>query len=150
LKTRKAPLIFSLNLPTRSRMLAPDADEPIRVIRQRVNMPKVPGELHRAGVTFAFESGGLREPSDFLRNVAKIVKAGLPADVAVKALTINAATLAGAGDRLGSLEKAKIGNVLATDGDLFDEKTKVKYVFVDGRPVDLQAAAPARQRAGLR
>jgi len=151
LKARKAPLIFSLNLPTRSRMLAPDADEPIRVIRQRVNTPKVPAELHRAGVLFAFESGGLKEPADFLRNAARIVKAGLPADVAVRALTINAATLAGAGDRVGSLEKGKIANLIATDGDLFDERTKVKHVFVDGRPVDLEATAQARPaRTGLR
>jgi imidazolonepropionase-like amidohydrolase len=144
LKAQKTRLIFSLNLPTRSRMLAPDADEPIRVIRQRVNMPKVPGELDRAGIQFAFQSGGLREPADFVRNAAKVVKAGLPPDVAIKALTINAATIAGAADRLGSLEKGKIANLVATDGDLFDEKTNVKHVFIDGRLVDLEAAAPAR------
>ena len=144
LKAQKTRLIFSLNLPTRSRMLAPDADEPIRTIRQRANMPKVPGELDRAGVPFAFQSGGLRDPADFVRNVAKVVKAGLSPEAAIKALTIGAATMAGAADRLGSLEKGKIANLVATDGDLFDEKTKVKQVFVDGRPVDLEAAAPAR------
>jgi imidazolonepropionase-like amidohydrolase len=116
----------------------------MRVIRQRVNMPKVPGDLDRAGVLFAFESGGLREPADFVRNAAKVVKAGLPPDAAIKALTINAATLAGAADRVGSLEKGKIANLIATQGDLFDENMKLKHVFVDGRPVDLDAAQPAR------
>jgi hypothetical protein len=29
--------------------------------------------------------------------------------------------------------------VLVTDGDLFDEKVQIKHVFVDGRPVDLEA-----------
>ncbi len=143
-KAQKTALIFSLNLPTRSRMLAPDADEPIRVVRQRVNMPNVPAELDRAGVMLAFESGGLKEPADFIRNAAKVVKGGLSPDAAIRALTINAATLAGAADRLGSIEKGKIANVIATDGDLFDEKTKVKHVFVDGRPVDLNAAAQPR------
>ncbi len=148
LKAQKTRLVFSLNLPARSRALAPDADEPVRVIRQRVNMPKVPGDLDRAGILFAFESGGLREPADFVKNAAKVVKAGLSADAAIKALTINAATLAGAADRVGSLEKGKIANVIATQGDLFDETMKVKHVFVDGRPVDLEAAVPARPAGG--
>ena len=50
---------------------------------------------------------------------------------------MNAATLAGAADRLGSLDKGKIANVIVTDGDLFEEKTTIKHVFVNGRPVTL-------------
>ena len=65
--------------------------------------------------------GGLREPRDFVRNAARAVKDGLPPDAAVRALTINAAKIAGAADRLGSLEKGKIANVIVTDGDLFDD-----------------------------
>jgi imidazolonepropionase-like amidohydrolase len=150
LKAQKTRLIFSLDLPARSRLLAPEADEPIRVIRQRANVPKVPGQLERAGILFAFHSGGLREPADFVRNAARVVKAGLSPDAAIKALTINAATMAGAADRLGSLEKGKIANVIVTDGDLFDEKTKVKHVFVDGRLVDLEAVPAARPAGGRR
>jgi len=39
-----------------------------------------------------------------------------------------------------------------TDGNLFDEKTKVSRVFVEGRPVTLDAApVPAgRGRGGMR
>jgi imidazolonepropionase-like amidohydrolase len=79
------------------------------------------------------------------------VKEGLAPDAAVRALTINAARIAGAGDRLGSLEKGKIANVLVTEGDLFDEKMKVKHVFVDGRQVSIEEAPaqrPARGRTG--
>ena len=36
-------------------------------------------------------------------------------------------------DRLGSIENGKIANLVVTDGDLFEEKTKIKTVFVDGR-----------------
>lgn len=140
LKAQKARVIYSLNFPTRSRMLAPDADEPIRVLRERANAPKVPAALDRAGLVFAFESGGLTDPKDFVRNAAKAVKAGLSADAAIRALTINGATIAGATDRVGSIEKGKIANLVITDGDLFDEKTTVKHVFVDGRPVAFDAA----------
>jgi imidazolonepropionase-like amidohydrolase len=79
-------------------------------------------------VAFGFESAGLTEPRDFVRNAAKAVKAGLAPDAAIRALTINAATIAGVADRLGSIEKGKIANLVVADGDLFDDKTKVTRV----------------------
>ncbi|MGH9348500.1 MAG: amidohydrolase family protein, partial [Vicinamibacterales bacterium] len=101
-----------------------------------------------AGILFAFESGGLENPKDFVKNAAKAVKAGLSADAAISALTINAATIAGAAHRLGSLEKGKIANAVVTDGDLFGEKTQIKHVFVDGRPVVIEE--PAGDSGGRR
>jgi hypothetical protein len=38
--------------------------------------------------------------------------------------------------------KGKIANVVVTQGDLFDGGA-VRHVFVDGRPVDVVAEAPA-------
>lgn len=153
LKSANAPVIYSLNYPTRPRALPPDADEPIATLRTRANAPKVPGALAKAGVSFAFETGGLAQPRDFVRNAARAVTEGLPAAAALRALTLDAAKIAGAGDRIGSLEKGKIANVIVTSGDLFAEATRVRHVFVDGRPVNLDATdAPAgrgRGRGGL-
>jgi imidazolonepropionase-like amidohydrolase len=146
LKAQNVRVIYSLNYPTRPRTLAPDADEPIHALRERANAPKVPAALAKAGVSFAFESAGLADAKDFVKNAAKAVKAGLPADAAIRALTLDAATIAGVGDRLGSIQKGKIANVIVTDGDLFEEKTKITRVFVDGRPVALEPAAPAGGR----
>jgi len=39
---------------------------------------------------------------------------------------------------MGSIEKGKIANLVVTDGDLFDEKTKIKTVFVDGRRFEIR------------
>jgi imidazolonepropionase-like amidohydrolase len=154
LKSGNVRVIYSLNFPVRPRALAPDADEPIETLRVRANAPIVPAELAKAGVTFAFETAGLSDPKDFVRNAAKAVKAGLPEDAAIRALTIAAATMAGVGDRLGSIEKGKTANLIVTDGNLFDDKTKVTRVFVEGRSVALDAAPPApagrgRGRGGL-
>ena len=101
-------------------------------------------------MAFAFESAGLAEPKDFVKNAAKAVKAGLAPEAAIRALTVNAATIAGVADHLGTIEKGKIANLVVTDGDLFEEKTKVTRVFVDGRPVSLEAApaAPAGRGRG--
>jgi imidazolonepropionase-like amidohydrolase len=150
LKARNARVIYSLNFPARSRSLAPDADDPIRELRARANAPRVPGALARAGVTFAFASAGLREQRDFVRNAARAVKEGLAPDAAVRALTLDAARIAGAGERVGSLEKGKIANVIVTDGDLFEEKTRIRHVFVDGRAVDIEERQPEGRRGAGR
>lgn len=139
LKAQNAKVIVSLNYPTRPRSLAPDADEPARELRLRAHAPKVPGGLEKAGVPFAFSSSGLTNVSDFVKNASRAVKEGLSADAAVRALTLDAAKIAGVGDRVGSLQKGKIANLTVTDGDLFGEHTKIKYVFVDGRRVNLEA-----------
>ena len=143
LKAQNARVIFSLNYPQRSRALAPEADEPVRTLRGRADAPRVPAALANAGVAFGFSSAGLTDAKDFVRNAAKAVKAGLAPDAAIRALTIDGAKIAGVGDRLGTIEKGKIANLVVTDGDLFEDKTKVTRVFVDGRAVSLEAAAPA-------
>jgi imidazolonepropionase-like amidohydrolase len=137
IKAANARVIYSLNFPVRRVSLAPDADESLSVLRDRANAPKGPSTLDKAGILFAFESAGLQESKDFLKNAQKTVANGLSKDAAIKALTINAATIAGASDRLGSLDKGKIANVIVTDGDLFEEKTTIKHVFINGRPVTL-------------
>lgn len=147
LKARNARVIYNLNYPTRSRALPPDADESIDVLRMRANAPKVPAALDKAGVLFAFSAAGLREPRDFVRNAARAVREGLPAEAALRALTLNAAKIAGADSRLGSIEKGRIANLLITDGDLFEEGTQIKHVFVDGRMIVVEAPAPP-QRGG--
>jgi imidazolonepropionase-like amidohydrolase len=118
-----------------------DADTPLRIVRMRQNAAKVPAALEKAGIPFAFTAGGLPAPGDFVRGVGRTVRdGGLAEDAALKALTINAATLAGAGDRLGSIEKGKMANVIVTEGSLF-ETPRIRHVFVAGWPLDLDVPA---------
>ena len=144
LKAKNVRVIYNVNYPVRSRALAPDADESIEVLRMRANAPKVPAALEKAGLTFAFSAAGLREPRDFVRNVGRAVKEGLSAESALRALTLDAAKIAGADNRVGSIDKGKIANLVLTDGDLFDADTEVKHVFVDGRMVDVDPPQPQR------
>jgi imidazolonepropionase-like amidohydrolase len=142
LKTAKARVILSLNYPARPQALAPDADEPLQTLRARANAPKTAAALEQAGVPFAFASAGLSDPKDFVKNAAKAVQNGLSRDAALKALTLGAATIAGAADRLGSLEAGKIANLVVTEGDLFDDKMTIKHVFVDGNSVAVDDTRP--------
>ena len=54
LKARNARVIYSLNFPARSRVLPPEADEPVRELRLRAQAAKTPAALEKAGVLFAF------------------------------------------------------------------------------------------------
>jgi imidazolonepropionase-like amidohydrolase len=147
LKASSTRVILSLDYPVRSKALAPDADEPLRILRERANAPKTAAALEAAGVLFAFQSDGLKEPREFIANAGKAVKAGLAPDAAVRALTINAAKIAGVGDKVGSIEKGKIANLIVADGDLFEEKTTMRHVFIDGRLVALDKSTRGRATA---
>jgi imidazolonepropionase-like amidohydrolase len=127
-----------------------EADTPLRIIRMRQNAARVPAALDKAGIPFAFTIGGLQSPADFVRNVARTVReGGLSEDAALKALTVNAARLAGAGDRLGTIEKGKMANVIVADGSLFDTP-RIRHVFVAGWPVDLDVPSQAPAGRGGR
>jgi imidazolonepropionase-like amidohydrolase len=148
LKAANAKVIVNVNYPARSRALAPDADEPVREMRLRAHAPKTAAGLATAGVPFAFSGAGLAQPADFLRNVARAVREGLPEEAAIRALTLEAARIAGAADRVGSLEKGKIANLVVTSGDLFNEATRIRHVFVDGRIVNIEASEATTGRGG--
>lgn len=141
LKAAGARVVVSLNLPTRPRALAQDADETLKALQDRDGARKVAGALSRAGVPFGFASAGLKDPKDLVGNARITVQNGLPADVAIRALTLDAATLAGLGSRLGSIERGKRANLVVTDGDLLGEKTRVKHVFIAGRLVPTETGS---------
>jgi imidazolonepropionase-like amidohydrolase len=104
--------------------------------------------LNRAGIRLALASGGTLRASDFLANVRKAIAAGLPRDVALEALTIRPAEIAGAAEQLGSIEAGKIANLVVADRDLLGDSAKVSAVFVDGVRYEVIApAAPARTGA---
>ena len=106
--------------------------------------PKTAALLAQANIPFAFTGGGALAPSAFLANVTRTVKeGGLPAATALRALTLDAAKVAGASDRLGSIEQGKIANIVVMEGEIFEADTRVRYVFIDGRPVEIAGGAPA-------
>ncbi len=71
--------------------------------------------LNRAGIRLALASGGTLRASEFLANVRKAIAAGLPRDVALEALTIRPAEIAGAAEQLGSIEAGKVANLVVAD-----------------------------------
>jgi imidazolonepropionase-like amidohydrolase len=63
---------------------------------------------------------------------------GLPADEALKAITLYPAQILGVADRVGSLEVGKEATLFITDGDPLETSTQVIAAYIAGKPVDLE------------
>jgi hypothetical protein len=129
---KKLPVLVDLKWPEAEKDADPEAKPSLRTLGFRDRAPSTPAVLAKAGVKFAFYSGGIAAPKDILKAAKKSVDAGLAPDAALRAFTLSAAEIFGVADRLGSIENGKIANLVVTDGDLFEEKTKIRMVFVDG------------------
>ncbi len=135
---RKMPVLVDLKWPEAEKDSDPEATPSLRTLRFRDRAPSSPAALNKAGVKFAFYSGGISAPKDLLPAVKKSIDAGLSPESALRALTLSPAEIFVVADTLGSIEHGKIANLVVTDGDLFDKKTRVKLVFVDGRKYEVR------------
>ena len=136
--TKKLPVLVNLKWPEADKDADPEDKPSLRTLQFRDRAPSSPAALAKAGVKFAFYSGGITVPKDTLKAAKKSIETGLAPDAALRALTLSPAEIFGVADRLGSLENGKIANLVVTDGDLFEEKTKIKMVFVDGRRFEVR------------
>jgi imidazolonepropionase-like amidohydrolase len=95
------------------------------------------GELAQAGVALAFATGGYQNVRLLPYEAAISVAWGLDRDRALRALTLDAATILGVSDRVGSLETGKVANLFIASGDPLDLRTRITHVFINGRSVGL-------------
>ena len=134
LKKSGMPVLVSLKWPTPP--TGPDVhleDESLRQLETYDQAPAAPAALQKAGVKFALYSDGVDTPRDFQRAVKRALDAGLTRDEALRALTLSPAEIYGVADRVGSIEKGKIGNLVVTRGEIFDGNTKIEMIIVDGK-----------------
>ena len=141
---KSTPVLVSLKWPEKPRDSDPDDVETFRTLEDREKAPTAPQVLKAAGVKFAFYSDGLDQPRDIQRAVKKAIDSGLSREDAVRALTLSPAEIYGLADRIGSVEKGKIANLVVTRGDLFDDRTRVEMIFVDGVKYMPAPEAPGR------
>jgi imidazolonepropionase-like amidohydrolase len=142
LKRHGATALVNLRWPERARDADPDQVESLRNLETREKAPSGPAVLAKAGVRFAFYSGGIENPREILRAARKALDAGLPNEAAVRAFTLTTAEIYNVADRLGSLDPGKIANLVVTDGDIFQERTRVRFVLVDGVKIETSPETP--------
>ena len=142
-KKYNTPVLISLRWPTLTPDADPDATPSMRTLEDIDKSPSGPAALQKAGVKFALYSDGIDTPRELQRAVKKAMDAGLSREDALRAMTLSPAEIYGIDNRVGSIEKGKIGNLVVTRGDIFDDRTRVEMVFVDGKQYKPGDAAPA-------
>ncbi|MGI6492258.1 MAG: amidohydrolase [Pelotomaculum sp.] len=113
---------------------------PIITNRAKVEMQgvslKTAAELAEAGVTFAIMTDHPEVPIQHLATSAALAqKGGLSQEQALQAVTINAATILGLENRLGSIETGKDADIVIWDGDPLAISSKVEQVFINGQKI---------------
>lgn len=167
LKSRQIPVILDLKLPgeIREYELKPEKfreDENDHALygrkwEERPFLPKAAYELatkqrearirnaqvlEEAGIPWCFRALDVKKPEDVLKSIHEMVKAGLPADAALRGLTEYPAKLLGLGRELGTLEKGRLGNVTLLTAPLGEKDAAVRYTIVTGRVFEFEAKKP--------
>ena len=97
----------------------------------------LPAEAYKAGIKFALGTF----TNQFVRNIpyqAAVATAfGLPYDEALKSITLNAAEIWGVADKIGSIDKGKVADLMITDGDPLDVRTHIRNLFINGKEISL-------------
>ena len=88
--------------------------------------------MEKKGIKFSF-TGISTKPGDIRKNLKRMIDAGLSESAALAALTTNAADQLGISKIAGTVEKGKLANLVITDKPYFEEKSAIRYVFVDGQ-----------------
>ena len=97
---------------------------------------ETPVALWRAGVHFCIITDHPVIPIEHLSVCLSLaVRAGLPRDEALRAVTLSAAEHLGIERRLGSIEKDKDADLVLWDGDPLDARSHVVRTMIDGEVV---------------
>ncbi|MEG1559461.1 MAG: amidohydrolase [Clostridia bacterium] len=97
---------------------------------------EAPRILYENGIDFAMMTDSPVIPEQYLSVCASIaVKEGLPEDIALKCITLNAAKVIGLDSRLGSIEPGKDADIAVFSGHPLDVRSRCKMTIIDGKMV---------------
>jgi urease alpha subunit len=92
----------------------------------------LPSTWSAAGLQFGFSTTGAKA-SDLHKVLATMKTKGVSEEVLLSGLTTWPATMLGLSRVAGTVEAGKLANLVVTKGNYFDEDTRVRYVFVEGK-----------------
>ena len=129
------PIVVPLNFPKKPEVTDPYAADRVtlRELQTWEHAPSNAARLLDRGATVALTSRGLSSPGSFHPAVRKAIKAGLPADEALACITVRPARMLGIDSIAGTIAPGRLANLVVTDGELFDEDSKIRAVWVAGR-----------------
>ncbi len=103
--------------------------------------------FEKAGIPFSFSflSG---KGKDLQKNLRAMVEEGLSESAALAALTTNPAKLLGIQNIAGTIARGKMANLVVTENNYFDEKSKIRYVFVEGQVFKFEEKKKKKKKKG--
>ncbi len=127
-------IIVPLNFPKPPNVATADAalDTELEELTHWELAPENPGRLAKAGVKIVLTSNGLTDPSELVPQIRKAIARGLDKTVAMQAITTAPAALLGVENECGSIKPGAWANLIVTNGDLWEEKSKIEEVWVRG------------------
>ena len=128
-------IVVPVNFPKPPNVATADAalDTELEELTHWELAPENPGRLAKAGVKIVITSSGLSDPSEMLPQIRKAIARGLDKTVAMQSITTSPASLLGIENECGSIKPGAWANLVVTNGDLWDEKTKIEEVWVRGQ-----------------
>ena len=147
-KATGAALVLSVNHPKPFDVSDPHLSRLIGLdeLKHWEMAPSNAARVHQLGISFAITTDGLQQPKELRKAVQVAIRNGLPADVALAALTEVPAKMVHAEDRVGSLRAGLEANILVTDGPVFDSDAQwmehwiqgEQNVYVDRNALDIR------------
>ena len=135
------PVIVPLEFPKKPAVTDPYAADRVtlRELQTWKHAPSNPARLLDAGADVSLTTNGLSNPSAFHAAVRTAIKAGLPADEALACITVRPARMLGIDSVAGTIAPGRLANLVVTDGELFDEGSEIREVWVGGRRDEVKA-----------
>ncbi|MEX2190492.1 MAG: amidohydrolase family protein, partial [Bacteroidota bacterium] len=147
-RNSKTPVVVPLNFPETPEVETPEGALNVTLddLQHWDAAPENAGRLVKANIPIALTADQLKDTGTFLAQMRKAVDRGLSSDAALAALTMNPAAWLGVANQAGSLERGKTANILIADGDIFEEKTHVREVWIDGTRYEVKTSPTAEAR----
>lgn len=134
LKNLNTTIIVPMNYPKK-----PDVDSwedaldyNLEQLRHWDQAPDNAARMVKAGIDIALTSNDLKDRKQFRKNLLRSVERGLSKHDALAALTTAPARQLGL-DYMGMIAKGFVANLVITDGDYFDKKSKITEVWIQGK-----------------
>jgi len=94
--------------------------------------------LQEAGIDFAFSTRNMENIDEFRRMLDTAIQRGLSREKARKALTTIPARILGIEDRLGTIKKGMIANLIISSDDPLSPESEFEAIWIDGKRYETQ------------
>jgi hypothetical protein len=98
-----------------------------------------PSIMLNAGVKVALRTDDAENVRNLPFNAGFAAAYGMGIENALRAVTLTTAEIFGVADKYGSLDKGKYANLFVSDGDPFETKTKIEYLFIKGWNIPMES-----------